>query len=378
MKIFTRSLATLFISATVLSPQIVRAQPQEVPPPVEAPAPLPDRNAAAEKAMQEMMDKFKAMTPDQMRDYMRDMQENMLRSQITQQGFNDLELQEIVVNFLRQQDASRDELRAVAARLRNALGDKNTPTEQFAPLLAELQKAAAAQQVRREQASAELEQTLKLDEQPRVEAMLHLNGFIGDELWSLGDLSIGIGAVNSLPVPDTNQHELDEALEKGAAMGREIGEKIARLTPAQLRDYLREIQEKNWRETLTRYNFSDLKTQNLIIEWLHEQDQARREIRLVSARLRDSIANIDTDGFKLLQLMSRWQNLAENESARRSEASAQLSQDLNLAANPRLNALLHLYGIVGDEAWHFGSALTNSFTAVILPTPAEIKALPAK
>ena len=378
MKVFTWSFATLFIATAFLTPQIARAQPNEAPPQTEVQARVQERNAAAERAMQEMVDKFKKMTPDQLRDYDREMRENALRSNMTDQGFNDLELQDIVINFLRQQEASHGDLRAIAVRLRDALDDKNTPTEQFAPLLAELEKAAAAQQVRREQDSAKLAQTLKLDEQPRVEAMLHLNGFIGDEMWSLGDSSNGIGAVGALPVPDAELQFDPDGMKKAATKGREIFETFAAMTDEQYRDYIRKNKEDRWRETLTHYGFGDDKTQNAILAWLRAQEEARGEIRVISARVRDSIAKLDTDNFKLLQLLAHWQELAANESVRRTQASAQLRQTLNLDANPRLNAFLHLYGIVGDEAWQFSNALSSNWSLTVLPTKDEIRALAVK
>ncbi len=385
MKLITRSfrMVCALCATTFLLPQIVRAQPNDTapkaanPPAVDAQA---DAQKAADAALKEALDKLKNMTVEEMRDYTRTMQEEFLRSQLSRQGFNDLEMQEIVIDFLHQQDAARQNVRSAAAQLRDALtkpdttANLQTPPEQLTNLLAELQKAAADEQVRREQASVVLAQTLKLDERPRLDATLRLRAIIGDEIWYFGDAFSGMSGLATLPLP-AQQKKLSAAdFDKAATMGAEMGKKFAAMTPAQTRDYLREIQETALRKILTDNNFAEEKTQNAILDFVRAQTAARGEIRLVAARLRDAAANTDADDWKLLQLMTSLQSAQDTERARREAATEELRETLNLDANPRLNALLHLYGLIGDEAWSFADALISGSAVAVLPTTAEIKA----
>ena len=378
MKNFTCSfflICALGFTALTL-PQIGRAQPADPAPK----APVVDARKAADKAMQEMIDKFKKMTPEELRAYTLEMQEEMLRSQLSHQGFNDLELQEIVINFLRERNVQRKNVRAAASHLRDAVKDAKTPGENFAPLLAQLQAVADEEQVQRQKASDELAHKLKLAEHPRLEAMLHLNGFIGDEIWYLGDSTVGISAVNGLAFADSIPEINEQELNKGAAMVREMGENInlARMTPAQIRVYLYDLEEKRLRGVLSEAGFGDEKTQKVIFDWLRAQEVARTEIRFVAGTLRDAIANPNSTDFTILTLIGRWQGLADEEETRRENSILQLHQTLELDNQPRLNALLHLYGIVGDETWRFGDALVSQFALAILPTKDEIRALDVK
>ena len=381
MKFITRSLALLLVASSFLLPQIVQAQPNDAAPAIVNP---PDAQKAMDEAMKTMIDKFKKMTPQELRDYVRESQEEMWRSQMVRQGFNDLEIQEIVLNFLHQQDAARTDIRAVAARLRDALANtdatintKTTP-EQLTILLEELQKAADLEQKRRDKATTELYQTLKLDERSRLDATLHLRGIIGDEIWYLGDAFSGMGALGTLPVPEQKPEISAAELDKGAQLGLEMGKKFATMTPAQMRTYLQEAQERTLRAVLTANGFQDETVQNAILDFVHAQNSARSEIRLLAARLRDAAANPNADELQLQQLMAQLQSSNEQEIARRATATDGLQQTLDLQKNSRLNALLHLYGFIGDEAWNFADVLTSGSAIALLPTPAEIKVAPAK
>ncbi len=387
MKSITRPFAVLLAASSFLLPQmlqIARAQPDETAPKTANP-PTVDAQKAMDEAMKTTLDKLRTMTVEEMRAYTREMQEEMLRSQLSRQGFNDLEMQEIVIDFLHQQDEARQSTRIAAARLRDALmnaqmtGAKpQTSPEQWMILLAALHNAADTERERRTRATEKLSQTLKLNEQPRLDATLRLAGVIGDEIWYIGDAFSGMSALSTLPLPAAQPKFSAAEFDKGAQMGLEFGKKFATMTPEQIRDYLREIQADALRKILTANGFSEEKMQITVLDFVRTETAARAEIRLLAARLRDAAANPQADEWNLLQLSVQMQTAKDNTIARLAVATDELGKKLGLPEKPRLIALLHLYGFIGSETQSFADALTSGSAVALLPTPAEIKALPAQ
>lgn len=173
---------------------------------------------------------------------------------------------------------------------------------------------------------------------------------------------------------DVQKKALDKAMEEG----RETIEKVAKMTPAQIRDYMQEIQEKTVRTLLVQSEFNDLELQDIVIEYLRQQNLARAQPRLIAANLRDAIADKNTPELKLRQLMAQWQKASEQEQLRSEDATLELREILKLDERPRLDAVLHLYGLIGNETWSVSNALGGMSGLALLPTPQEIKALPAQ
>ncbi len=160
------------------------------------------QKAAADKAMAEArkgMDKVMAMTPAQLRAYMDQLAEQQLRTLMTANGLNDLELQEKVVLYTRAQSASRTKVREAGARLRDALMDKKSSKELLASLLDEYTTAAEAERERRDKAEGALREDLEIKTNPRLEGVLQLYGIIGDDSWFSGGMLGGVASIAMLP-----------------------------------------------------------------------------------------------------------------------------------------------------------------------------------
>ena len=208
MNFFARSLKTVCVLSMLSLPQIVCAQPDETAPKAANPTTQDAQKAAVDKAMaegRETIEKVAQMTPAQIRDFMQETSEKTVRTLLTQTDFNDLELQEILINYLRQQNIARAKPRLIAARLRDAIADKETTEVQLSQLLSQLlsqwQKASDQEQQRTEDAALELRQTLKLDERPRLDAVLHLYGLLDNETWYMSNALAGLSALAMLPTP---------------------------------------------------------------------------------------------------------------------------------------------------------------------------------
>ena len=176
------------------------------------------------------------------------------------------------------------------------------------------------------------------------------------------------------PAQDLQQEAMDKAVQEG----RDTIEKIGKMTPAQIRDYLQEIQEKTVRTLLVQSEFNDLELQEIVVDYLRQQNLARAPVRLVAARLRDAIADKNTPEATLLQLMTQWKKASDQEQQRTEDAALELRETLKLDERPRLDAVLHLYGLIGNEAWYLSNALGSMSGLGMLPTPQEIKAAPAQ
>jgi len=197
-----KSLLALLI-AVAAATSTCRAQPADdagkaANPPNAADA----QKAALDKAMAEArtaMDKVAAMTPVQRRAYVDQIFEGQLRTLMTANGLNDLEIQEKVVLYVREQSAARLKVREAGARLRDALADKTSTKETLSSLLDEYTTAAEFEHERRDKAEGALRQDLELAKNPRLEGLLQLQGIIGDASWFTGGLMSGMSVVALLP-----------------------------------------------------------------------------------------------------------------------------------------------------------------------------------
>ena len=110
------------------------------------------------------------------------------------------------------------------------------------------------------------------------------------------------------------------------------------------------MQEELARTLWTQNGFTDLELQEVIVDYLSEQNRARWDVRILGARVRDDIANKNVDDAQLSLLMAQWQKTGEEEKTRSEDATLALRETLKLNEHPRLNAVLHLNGLIGDEA----------------------------
>ena len=110
-----------------------------------------------------------------------------LRQSLEEAGLDDKKLQDSVVDFAQAQDASRETLRAAAARCWDALRDPDAASEALTAALKNYQDAAAAAQAEREKSLAELDAKVHFKQNPRLQMLLRLKGLLGSEAWLAGD-----------------------------------------------------------------------------------------------------------------------------------------------------------------------------------------------
>lgn len=116
---------------------------------------------------------------------MQQRREENLRRMLTENGFEDENLQDTVVAFANAQDEDRRDSQLKVRRLAQAVQNKLADAE-IAALLAEVRADAAAVKTRRAAALAELEEALQLKENPRLDAVLALAGLTDDGIAAFG------------------------------------------------------------------------------------------------------------------------------------------------------------------------------------------------
>lgn len=194
----------LALSVLCVATSTCRSQPVEGEGKAQNPTAADAQKAAIDKAMAEgraAMQKILVMTPAQRREYVDQIAETQLRTLMTANGLDDLEVQEQVIVYTREQGVARAKVREAGARLRDALADKASTKEAMASLLNEYRAASEAERTRRDQAESKLREDLELSQNPRLDGVLQLYGVIGDASWFTGGMLSGMGAIATLPMP---------------------------------------------------------------------------------------------------------------------------------------------------------------------------------
>jgi hypothetical protein len=134
------------------------------------------------------MPDFSTMTPEQRQQWMEQRQQQMrqaraesVRRMLTDAGFTQAGLQDAVVNFVQEQDEATRPLQEQARKVNQALRNGGMTEAQLATLLSDFRSDVAQEKARRAKALKELDAEIGYSKQPRLDALLTMNGLIGDE-----------------------------------------------------------------------------------------------------------------------------------------------------------------------------------------------------
>lgn len=122
----------------------------------------------------------------QMEAQMQQMRELGVRQMLTRAGFTDVALQNAVVAYSNERDKASQSLQDKARQLNEALRGTTATDAQLATLLNDFRAAVEEEKARREVAQSALNAKIGLAAKPRLDAMLMMAGFIGDEAQYLG------------------------------------------------------------------------------------------------------------------------------------------------------------------------------------------------
>ncbi len=104
-----------------------------------------------------------------------------IRLQLTQAGFTDPVLQTTIVDYYNSEQEARAKISDQYLQVVAAVRDKTTTDTQIVPLLIALRTSVAEEKIRVEKSSADFSAKLKLDQNPRLDALLMTQGVTGNE-----------------------------------------------------------------------------------------------------------------------------------------------------------------------------------------------------
>ncbi|HEX8237118.1 MAG TPA: hypothetical protein VF600_14260 [Abditibacteriaceae bacterium] len=107
--------------------------------------------------------------------------------------------------------------------------------------------------------------------------------------------------------------------------------------------------ENQMRQAMSNLGCSDIPTQDAIISYLGADIRARRPLQAQSRRLFNALRSADLPEDKLASMVADFRAAVEADKQRRAASEAALDGRIKYSQNPRLEAMLLLFGVIGDS-----------------------------
>lgn len=121
------------------------------------------------------------------------------------------------------------------------------------------------------------------------------------------------------------------------------------LTPQQREQMFRKFMEDRLRQSLTRHGFAQEELQNAVVEFSRVVESDRRIIREKSGKLREGMDKRASDG-QIGSLLADLRRSVAYAKIRRDRGRRVLNTKISFSKKPRLDAVLSLSGLGGDES----------------------------
>ncbi|HEY0074835.1 MAG TPA: hypothetical protein VGB77_12085 [Abditibacteriaceae bacterium] len=121
------------------------------------------------------------------------------------------------------------------------------------------------------------------------------------------------------------------------------------LTPQQREQMFRKFMEDRLRESLTRHGFAQEELQNAVVEFSRVVESDRRAIREKSGKLREGMDQKASDA-QIANLLADLRRSVSYAKMRRDRGRKVLNAKISFSKKPRLDAVLSLSGLGGDES----------------------------
>jgi uncharacterized membrane protein YgcG len=122
------------------------------------------------------------------------------------------------------------------------------------------------------------------------------------------------------------------------------------MSPEQRQQWMQQQREQGLRATLTRAGFADVALQGAVVDFANAQDTATQTLQDKARQLNQAVRDPNSTNEAIATLLADFRAAVAAEKARRATALTGLDEDTSYTKNPRLEALLTLSGIIGDEA----------------------------
>jgi hypothetical protein len=111
-----------------------------------------------------------------------------------------------------------------------------------------------------------------------------------------------------------------------------------------------QMREQVVRMGLTQLGVPEKETQDALVEYMNVQEVALEPLQEKQRALLMALANQQTTPEQITTLLTDWQTAATAEKTRRAQALKDLDTSISYTKNPRLTALLTVFGVLGDES----------------------------
>jgi hypothetical protein len=118
----------------------------------------------------------------------------------------------------------------------------------------------------------------------------------------------------------------------------------------QMEQRMAQMREQNVRTMLIRAGFTDTALQDAVVAFVQDQDKAANSLREQATKLRELLGNQAATDAQTATLLNDLHAAADTEKDRRTKAEAALDTKIGYTKKPKLEAILTIMGIVGDEA----------------------------
>lgn len=122
------------------------------------------------------------------------------------------------------------------------------------------------------------------------------------------------------------------------------------MTPEQRREAMQKMRAEGLRRTMNEAGFTQTATQDAVIAFMAAQDEAAQPLRDQMRKLGEAMRDTTVTDAQMAPLLADFRMAVEAERARRAKALKDLDAKIGYSKKPRLDAMLTLAGIIGDEA----------------------------
>jgi len=168
-------------------------------------------------------------------------------------------------------------------------------------------------------------------------------------------LTMGVGVVAAQAQPGGNAPLASNPPNQQQGGGRGNRPNFANMTPAQRQQMMQQQREQGVKMMLQRGNVDDVVAQGAIIAFINAQDAATQTLQDAARKVNQAVRNPDSTDDQIATALADLRKLAAAEKLRRATALTQMDAAINYTKNPRLDAILTLGGVIGDEAALLGA-----------------------
>jgi len=155
--------------------------------------------------------------------------------------------------------------------------------------------------------------------------------------------------------PDPNNAPKAENPPNRTRAARPVRPNMANMTPEQRQAAMAQVREQTVRRLLERSGFAEKALQDDVIAFIKEEDKLRLPLREENRKVAEALRNQGGTEDEIRTALTNLRTAVDKEKTRRAEATKAFAAKANLAQKPRLEALLTMLGIIGDEAAIIGA-----------------------